>query len=58
MEGGSYDCVCCKNKLTVVIAGAEICAFGELTICRYEGTKTEVPIFCRSEWEVQMCCCK
>jgi hypothetical protein len=45
MEGGSYDCVCCKNTLIVFIDGSEIRAFGKLPINRYEGTKTKVPIF-------------
>jgi hypothetical protein len=45
MGGGSYDCVCCKNTLIVFIAGAEISAFGEITICRCEGTKRKCLFF-------------
>jgi hypothetical protein len=45
MEGGSYDSVCCKNTLIVFTDGSEIRAFGKLSISRYEGTKTNVPIF-------------
>ena len=37
--------MCCTNTLIVFIDGSEIRAFGKLSISRYEGTKTKVPVF-------------